>query len=57
MAASIKSRSGLIFRLANSVLKPPQNYLVTNLLYPVALYAGLLELRCSPHVTAGTQPV
>lgn len=33
MAASIKSRLGLIVRLANSVLKPPQNYLVTNLLF------------------------
>ncbi|XP_056876595.1 28S ribosomal protein S18b, mitochondrial [Takifugu flavidus] len=36
MAASIKSRLGLIVRLANSVLKPPQSYL----LGPQRLHTG-----------------
>lgn len=44
MAASIKNRLGLIVRLANSVLKPPQNYPVTYLLYFVAVYAGYVRV-------------
>lgn len=44
MAASIKSRLGLIVRLANSVLKPPQSYLVTNLLYFVTVYARYVRV-------------